>query len=171
MPRPDKDMYFMQIAKEVSKRATCLRRRFGAVIVKDGWLLHTGYNGAPKGFPNCCDRGVCIKDEMNLPPGGSYENCPAVHAEMNAIIHAGQQNCVGATLYLWGEDVRTGKVQTVPPCPLCARMIVNAGIEKTVIMAEGGNLCFLLTDGLMRIVGKHYGIPWAEALKKIQEIS
>lgn len=124
------DEYFLNIAKEVSKRSTCLRRQYGAVIVDaNNNIVSTGYNGAPRGCENCCDIGVCnrLSNEHN---DGNYGDCRSVHAEMNAIISASRQEMIGATLYLAGfED---GQAIAAEPCPICARLIINAGIKEVI---------------------------------------
>ena len=120
--RPDLDDYFMEIARVVAKRSTCLRQNVGAVIVKDKRILSTGYNGAPMGLPHCLDIG-CLREQLNVPSGERHELCRAVHAEQNAIIQAAYHgvSIKGATLYT-----------THQPCIMCAKMIINAGIAKVV---------------------------------------
>lgn len=139
--RPDKDDYYLGIAKEVSKRSTCIRRQYGAVIVKDDIILSTGYNGAARGEANCCDIGSCWREEHGIPHGEQYEKCVAVHAEMNAIAAAGTKNTIGATLYLAGFE--NGKEITAEPCLMCQRMIKNARIIRVVetIQTEGIQFC------------------------------
>ena len=130
MNRPDKKAYYLDIAGEVAKRSTCLRRQYGAVITQGDEIIATGYNGAPRGEPNCCDVGACWREENAIPHGERYEACRAVHAEMNAIISASRREMIGATLYLVGlENGRRIKAQ---PCDICRRLIVNAGIERVV---------------------------------------
>ena len=130
--RPSKEEYYLEIAKAVSKRSTCLKRHYGAVVVKDG------YNGAPRGEENCCDRGFCPR--MNVEHNsGNYADCPAVHAEQNAIISASRRDLLGATLYLCGEEIspETNEVATITsaiPCPICSRIIKNSGIAKVVCL-------------------------------------
>lgn len=131
--RPTKDNYFLQIAKVVSYRSTCIRRQYGAVIVKDDQIIATGYNGAAAGLPNCCDSGKCTREIFNIPHGERYELCEAVHAEMNAIIQAGRQ-ARGATLYLYGME-HDQPIQA-EPCLLCQRVIRNAGIKRIVTLEE-----------------------------------
>lgn len=133
--RINKDQYYLNIAREVSKRSTCLKRHYGAVIVNNDEIISTGYNGAPRGDENCCDRGSCprISVEHN---SGNYSNCCAVHAEMNAIISASRKDMIGSTLYLYGEDVpnKINKNDNIveiinpKPCPICEKLIKNAGI-------------------------------------------
>lgn len=125
--RPDKNYYYLGIAAAVSRRSTCLRRQYGAVIVNNDEIVSTGYNGSPRGCENCCDSGSCnrIGHEHN---DGDYSTCNSVHAEMNAIISASRAEMLGATLYLYGEE--NGNVINAEPCPICMRMIKNAGIKK-----------------------------------------
>jgi len=132
--RPTKSEYYIEIARSVAMRSTCLRRRFGAVIVKNDQIISTGYNGAPRQTPNCIDLGYCVRTEKNIPAGQNYELCRAVHAEMNAVIHASRLDMVGADLYLIGIEVETGlPVLEVMPCLLCKRVIINAGIARVIL--------------------------------------
>ena len=131
--RPSKDAYYLGIAKAVAQRATCLRRIYGAVIVNNDEIVSTGYNGAPRGERNCCDTGKCYRRLHQVPHGQMIERCVAVHAEENAIISASRREMQGATLYLWGMDVETGKELPNPePCLQCWRRIHNAGIVRVV---------------------------------------
>lgn len=131
--RPSKDAYYLGIAKAVAQRATCLRRIYGAVIVNNDEIVSTGYNGAPRGERNCCDTGKCYRRLHQVPHGQMVEKCVAVHAEENAIISASRREMQGATLYLWGMDVETGKELPNPePCLQCWRRIHNAGIVRVV---------------------------------------
>ena len=130
--RPDKRNYYLSIAEAVAKRGTCLRRNYGAVIVKNDEIIATGYTGAPRGESNCCDLKRCYRDEMNIPSGSNYELCRSVHAEMNAIISASRKDMQSATLYLVGLDAKTGEYLTSKPCLLCARMILNSGISRVI---------------------------------------
>lgn len=133
MLRPDKEHYYLDLALDVAKRSTCLRRKYGAVIVKDDRIISTGYNGAPRGRENCCDRGVCLREELKVPSGQRYELCRSVHAEANAIIHANYTDMIGGTLYLAGCDALTGVPLPISePCSMCKRMIINAQIERVV---------------------------------------
>lgn len=121
MERISWDEYFMEMAELAAKRSTCLRRKVGAVIVKDHQVLATGYNGAPKGLANCCDIGSCLRQEMGIPSGKNHELCRAVHAENNAITQCAVNgvSCKGAVLYV-----------TASPCSMCLKQIINAGITK-----------------------------------------
>lgn len=129
MNRLNKDEYFMGIAEAVAKRSTCLRRQYGAVIVKDDVIVSTGYNGSPRNVDNCCDVGTCWRAAHNIPHGERYEMCQAVHAEANAIINANRADMNGATLYLVGLE--NGKrIEKAEPCLLCRKLIRNAQIRR-----------------------------------------
>jgi len=122
MSRPSWDEYFMDITKLVAKRSTCLRRKVGAILVKDRNILATGYNGAPSGIPHCLDVG-CLRDQMNVPSGERHELCRGLHAEQNAIIQAAYHGVAirGSTLFC-----------TNHPCSICIKMLINAGIKRIV---------------------------------------
>jgi len=132
MNRPTKDEYYLEIASVVLKRGTCLRRNYGAVIVKDDQIVGTGYTGSPRGSVNCCDTGKCLREEQNIPAGERYELCNSVHAETNAIMNAGRERCIGATLYLAGYDMKNKCEIRASPCLMCDRHIINAGIIRIV---------------------------------------
>ena len=132
--RPSKVDYYLEIAEAISKRGTCIRRIFGAVIVNQDQIVSTGYVGAPRGMTNCIDIKRCLRQEHNVVPGERYELCRSVHAEMNAIIHASRSEMLGSTMYLVGFNVKDGScVTNTEPCKLCKRMIINAGISKVVV--------------------------------------
>ena len=132
--RRDKLNYYLDIAETVLARGTCLRRNFGAIIVKHDQILSTGYVGAPRGRRNCCDLGTCLREKMNIPRGERYELCRSVHAEANAIIHASRSEMIGATLYLVGVNAQDGSlVPDANACSMCKRMIINAGISRVII--------------------------------------
>ena len=134
MARRDKENYYLDIAQTVASRGTCLRRNFGAIIVKNDQIVSTGYAGAPRGRKNCSDLGYCLRERMQIPRGERYELCRSVHAEANAIIHAARTDMIGGTLYLVGVDARTGElVPDASPCSMCKRMIINAGISRVVV--------------------------------------
>lgn len=138
--RRDKINYYLDIADSVAARGTCLRRRYGAVIVKSDQIISTGYVGAPRGRKNCTDLGVCIRQQMNIPRGERYELCRSVHAEANAIINAPREQMIGATLYLCGREVDTGEyVKNSSCCSMCKRMVINAGIERVIIRDDDEN--------------------------------
>ena len=139
MERISKDDYYLQIAAAVSARSTCLRKHYGAVIVKDDRIVATGYNGSPRGEANCCDVGSCYCRTHELPidvtaaqHGTQYGSCVAVHAEQNALINASPQDLQGATIYLAGYDVTRGEWIEVKLCNICDRMIRNAGLARVV---------------------------------------
>ena len=132
--RTDKINYYLDIAETVLERGTCLRRNYGAIIVKNDQIISTGYVGAPRGRHNCIDMGVCVRENLKVPRGERYELCRSVHAEQNAIIHASRDDMIGSVLYLVGKDVKTGDyVENASACSMCKRMIINAGIEKVII--------------------------------------
>lgn len=122
--RPSWDEYFLDVAKLVAKRSTCMRRSVGAILVKDKRILATGYNGAPAGLKHCLDIG-CLRQKMNIPSGERHELCRALHAEQNALIQAS----------LYGISVKGSILYaTCSPCMICAKMIINAGISEIVIV-------------------------------------
>ena len=134
MQRRDRENYYLDIAQAALGRGTCLRRNFGAIIVKNDQILSTGYAGAPRGRQNCSDLGVCLREKLGVPRGERYELCRSVHAEANAIIHASRSEMTGATLYLVGVDAQTEElVPDASPCSMCKRMIINAGISRVII--------------------------------------
>ena len=132
--RVSKENYYLDIAQTVAERSTCLRKRYGAIIVKNDVILSTGYNGAPRGRKNCCDLGQCMRDKLNIPRGERYELCRSVHSEQNAIIAAAREQMLGATLYMACIDPADGSlVSGTSSCMMCKRVILNAGIAKVVI--------------------------------------
>ena len=133
MARIDKDNYYLDIAQTVLERSTCLRRMYGAIIVRNDEIVSSGYNGAPRGRANCVDLGYCIREKLHIPSGERYELCRSVHAEANAIISAARKETLGGTLYLVGRDARTGLLHPYAECcTMCKRMVINAGIERVV---------------------------------------
>ena len=134
MSRISKENYYLDIAQTVLERATCLRRVYGAIIVKNDEIISTGYNGAPRGRANYVDLGFCSREALQVPRGERYELCRSVHAEANAIISAARKDCVGGTLYLAGRDAQTGELLgDATSCSMCRRLIINAGLERVVI--------------------------------------
>jgi len=132
--RTSKHNYYLDIADAVLERSTCLRRKYGAIIVRNDEIISTGYNGAPRGRRNCSDLGRCTRESLNIPSGERYELCRSVHAEANAIISASRRDMIGASLYLVGRDARTNELLTdAMSCSMCKRQIINAGIERVVI--------------------------------------
>ncbi len=133
MERRNKSDYYLDIADAARERSTCLRRTYGAIIVKNDEIMATGYNGAPRGRCNCVDLGVCHREELQIPSGQRYELCRSVHAEANAIISAARRDMIGATMYLVGRETKTGELLTdTTSCAMCRRLIINAGIERVV---------------------------------------
>ncbi len=133
MERRDKVNYYLDIADTVSERSTCIRRMYGAIIVREDEIISTGYNGAPRGRKNCVDLGYCKRDSLKIPSGERYELCRSVHAEANAIISAARRDCIGATMYLAGRDAKTGEIlHDTTSCAMCRRQIINAGIKEVV---------------------------------------
>ncbi len=138
--RTDKINYYLDIAETVLERGTCLRRNFGAIIVKNDEIVSTGYVGAPRQRQNCSDMGFCLREKLNVPRGTRYELCRSVHAEANAIISASRNEMIGATLYLCGKEKTTGEiVENAMPCSMCKRMIINAGINDVYIRDDKEN--------------------------------
>lgn len=134
MERRDKINYYLDLAEMVSQRGTCLRRRYGAVIVKNDEVISTGYVGAPRGRKNCSDLGECVRQKMRIPRGERYELCRSVHAEANAIISASRDKMIGSSMYLTGIEVDTGEyVSHSSSCSMCKRLVINAGIETVYI--------------------------------------
>lgn len=134
MERVSKINYYLDIAQTVSERSTCLRRRFGAIIVKNDVIVSTGYNGAPRGRKNCSDIMNCYRENLNIPRGERYELCRSVHAEANAIIAADREKMLGSTLYMCCTDPRDGGLLGgTCSCMMCKRMIINAGISKVIV--------------------------------------
>ena len=134
MDRISKENYYLDIAQTVLERATCLRRVYGAIIVKNDEIISTGYNGAPRGRANCSDLGYCCREAMNIPRGQRYELCRSVHAEANAIISASRRDMVGGTIYLVGRNAATGELLSdATSCSMCRRLVINSGLERVVI--------------------------------------
>jgi len=132
--RISKENYYLNIAEAVLQRATCLRRCFGAVLVKNDEILSTGYNGSPREDANCCDTGICERQRLGCKPGERYELCVSVHAEQNALLSVSRQEAIGSTLYLVGKDAVSGELITgAQPCKVCERFIKNMGVEKVVV--------------------------------------
>jgi len=131
--RKEKTNYYLDIAQTVAERSTCLRRKFGCVIVNNDEIISTGYNGAPRGRINCDELQLCIRETMDIPRGERYEMCRSVHGEQNAVISAGRKDCLGGTLYIVGIDAITGHVEAnVSSCMMCKRVIINSGISYVI---------------------------------------
>lgn len=135
--RPGWDEYFIGIAKAVSTRATCLRRKYGAVITKNNIIVSTGYNGAPAGMKDCLEVGKCTRKELQIPHGERYELCHSVHAEANAIIRASCEELAGSTIYISGADDNIRECLS-EPCMMCKRIILNSKIARVVYSDGNG---------------------------------
>lgn len=131
MKRPSQVKYYLDIAAAVAARSTCIRRQYGAVIVKNDIIVSTGYNGTARGLINCCDLNECYREAHNIPHGQQYEKCKAVHAEANAIINASREEMCGAILFLAGFE-NGERMKNPTPCEMCSRMITNSGIRKVI---------------------------------------
>lgn len=140
MERRDKVNYYLDIAEAVSKRSTCMRRIYGAVIVKNDEIISTGYVGAPRGRKNCTDINYCIRTKLDIPRGERYELCRSVHAEMNAVISAPREKMLGASLYLVGFTVPgMTYLENANSCSMCKRNMINAGIKELYIRDDINN--------------------------------
>lgn len=160
MDRIDKNNYYLEIADTVLKRGTCLRRNYGAVIVKNDEIISTGYTGAPRGRENCINLGYCAREKLNIKSGQRYELCRSVHAEQNAIISAARRDMIDATLYLVGRDAKTGEILPfIDSCSMCKRVVINAGISKVVIRD-------INTDSGYRVVDVNDWINYDEVLEE-----
>lgn len=138
--RVSKENYYLDIAQTVSERSTCLRRRFGAIIVKNDSIISTGYNGAPRGRKNCDDLGYCYREKLGIPRGERYEMCRSVHAEANAIIAAPREQMLGSTLYMVCTSPVDGSVMPgTTSCMMCKKQAINAGIERIVVRDDKEN--------------------------------
>ncbi len=138
--RISKENYYLDIAQTVSERSTCLRRRFGAIIVKNDSIIATGYNGAPRGRKNCDDLGYCFREKLGIPRGERYEMCRSVHAEANAIIAAPREQMLGSTLYMVCTSPVDGAVMSgTTSCMMCKKLAINAGIERLVVRDDAEN--------------------------------
>jgi dCMP deaminase len=134
LERRDKTNYYLDLAEIVSQRCTCLRRHYGAVIVKNDEVISTGYVGAPRGRKNCSDIGVCIREKLQIPRGERYELCRSVHAEANAIISASRDKMLESSLYLTGKEAKTGEyIKNAVCCSMCKRLVINAGIKYVFV--------------------------------------
>lgn len=129
---------YLNCAEVFAYRSTCLKRKYGAVIVKDDVVISTGYNGSPRGFENCCEIGTCPRIEKDMHQGEGYGICRAVHAEMNALLNCSRQQTMGADLYLAGINPSDNSVHNAKPCPVCARQIIQAGIRNVYLRTDDG---------------------------------
>lgn len=140
MSRVSKHNYYLDIAQTVAERCTCLRKKYGSIIVKDDVIVSTGYNGAPRGRQNCSDLNYCMRDRLNIPRGERYELCRYVHSEANAIIAAARERMLGSTLYMVCVDAKTGElVSETTSCMMCKRLVINAGISQVIVRDDPEN--------------------------------
>ena len=123
---------YLNCAETFAYRSTCLKRNYGAVIVKNDAVISTGYNGAPRGLQDCCEIGECPRMKLDLHQGEGYDICRAVHAEINAIINCSRDQTIGADLYLVGVNPSDNSIHRAKPCPVCARTIIQAGIKNVI---------------------------------------
>lgn len=133
--RIGKEDWYLEIAKVISMRSTCIRAHAGAIIIKNDAIVSTGYSGAQRGEPNCCDVAICERDRLGIEPGKNYEICLSIHAESNAIINAARNgiSVLDGDMYIYFERLDGQKTKHGGPCLMCSRMIKNAGIKKFVI--------------------------------------
>lgn len=148
--RPSWTEYFLGIAKTVSSRSTCLRRRYGSVIVRDHRIISSGYNGAARGESNCSDDGFCVREQMNVPHESRYDLCRAVHSEQNAIINGDPKEMIGADIYIYGEDA-SGNVVEAAPCYLCKRMIANAQLRRVIYVTPDNIVSYLVRPDVDKV--------------------
>lgn len=131
--RPDKDLYYLNIAAAVSLRSTCLRRRYGSVLVKNDIIIATGYNGSARGAVNCCDTDYCAREARGAQHNSDYtSDCPAIHSESNCLLSVSREQAVGSTLYLFGFDLIKHTIVKAMPCVMCQRLIQNCGVTRVV---------------------------------------
>lgn len=146
--RVSKEDTYLNCAEVFAYRSTCLKRKYGAVIVKDDVVISTGYNGSPRGKENCCDVGECPRIAKNMHQGEGYGICKAVHAEANALLNCSREQTIGADLYLTGVNPDTSSIHMAKPCPLCARLIIQAGIRNVYLrQGEGDNNYIVVSAG------------------------
>lgn len=129
---------YLNVAEVFAYRSTCIKRKYGAVIVKNDIVISTGYNGSPRGYENCCDSGECPRIKLGMHQGEGYDICRAIHAEQNALLNCSREQTLGADLYLTSINPQDNSIHSARPCPLCARFIVQAGI-RNVILRTGEN--------------------------------
>jgi dCMP deaminase len=146
--RKDKIHYYLDIAEAVTERSTCLRRKFGCIIVKNDEIIATGYNGAPRGRKNCDELKICTRDKLKIPRGERYEMCRSVHAEPNALLSAGRTKCLDATVYMACINPKSGELEPdVTSCLMCKRLLINAGIKELIVKEpDNGYTIYKVSD-------------------------
>lgn len=142
--RVSKEDTYLNCAEVFAYRSTCLKRKYGAVIVKDDIVISTGYNGSPRGKENCCDVGECPRIEQKMHQGEGYAICKAVHAEANALLNCSKEQTIGADMYLSGVNPEDSSIHIAKPCPLCARMIIQAGIRNVYLRQGDGDNNYII---------------------------
>jgi dCMP deaminase len=162
--RLSKDEYYLNIAKAVSMRSTCIRRQFGAIIAKDDVIVSAGYNGPARGVINCMEVG-CLKEKLDIPSYEGYDYCPGVHAEENAVINAARHgaNILGGTMYLYGRNFINGSLTEGRPCDRCRRVLINAGIKELVTKKSDGAIAKKRVSDWIEEDTKNY-------LRKLKEV-
>lgn len=150
MERITKINYYLDIARAVAMRSSCLRKKYGAIIVKNDVIIATGFNGAPRGRKNCCDLGYCIREQMNIPRGERYELCRGVHGEANAIISASREQMLDGVMYEVCVNPATNEIiHGVDSCQMCKKLIINAGLDKIIFREKNnGYRCVNVRDWL-----------------------
>ncbi len=146
--KPTWEEYYLDIARQVCKKSTCLRNRFGAVIVRENQIISTGYCGAPRKTKDCGDHGFCLREKENIPSGERYELCRSVHAEMNAIINAARAgvSLFKGDIYIYGEKASNNEARDTYPCFICKKMIINAGLNKVICSTLKGIKAYDVCD-------------------------
>lgn len=136
--RPEKDQYYLDIARVVSTRSTCLKVFMGAIIVKGDQIIATGYVGAPRNTKSSLEHGFCLRKKLNIPSGTKYELCRSVHAEQNAIINAARAgvSLIDGDMYIFGQLRESRKIINAFPCFICKKMIINAGLNRVITSVE-----------------------------------
>lgn len=157
MPRPPKDRYYLNIARQVSLRSTCYRNRIGAIIVRDDQIIATGYVGAPRKTKDCFEHGFCLRDQLKIPHGHRYEICRSVHAEMNAVINAARAgvSLLGGDMFIYGESLPSGEKIDTFPCFICKKIIINAGLNRVICSTKDGKFSTFLVKDWVRDWRKH----------------
>ncbi|MEE8604847.1 MAG: deaminase [Candidatus Aminicenantaceae bacterium] len=143
-----KDEYYLNIAREVSRKSTCFRRVIGAIIIRDDQIISTGYAGAPRKTKDSLEHGFCLRDKLKIPHGQRYELCRSVHAEQNAIINAARAgvSLLGGDIYLYGSiPGKDGPINALP-CFICKKMIINAGLKRVICSTAEGKLAIFSAD-------------------------
>lgn len=148
MPRPSKEEYYLNIAKQVGLRSTCFRNKGGAIIVRDDQIIATGYIGAPRKTKDCLERNECLRDKLKIPHGKNYEMCRSVHAEMNAIINSARAgvSLLGADMFIFMENAKDNTSRDSFPCFICKKMIINCGIKRVICSTKESKTMIFQTD-------------------------